>query len=83
MPVDGVFVVIKIADSDSCSAVSLDVAGGRIGNPASDPKADRGQLKAPDAARYKSMTPQVPSADRTISIVSKFFRRRVAACADV
>lgn len=55
----------------------------RIGNLASDPKADRDQLKAPDAARYRSVTPQMASADRTINRVSKFFRRGVATCADV
>lgn len=83
MPVDGALLSSQL---QTATAVQLSVQTSRrcrIGNLASGPKADRDQLKAPDAARYKSMTPQMPSADRTMNKVSKFFRREVATCADV
>jgi len=83
MPVDGVLLSSQLR---TATAVRLSVQkprGCRIGNVASDLKADRDQLKAPDAARYRSMTPHMPSADRTINRVSKSFRRGGATYADV
>lgn len=75
--------VFTIADNDGCSPTVQNSRPCRIGDLVSDPKADCYQFKAPAAARYRSRTPQVPSADRTRNKASKLFRGGVAICVDV